>query len=116
MRLNLKTLRRLIKEVALSPSLPKNNQIVNNPIDNDLLDKAISSIQRQFTKMLEKNLVLSSWKGSYNSETREFNDNTYEFIKEVSEKLGEEVAASIIKTIRQAWIKGHTVVKNKHAA
>lgn len=116
MKLNLKQLRRMIKEVALSPSLPKNNQIVTNPIDNDLLDKAVSSIQRQFTKMLEKNLVLSSWKSSYNSETREFDDKTYEFIKEVSEKLGEEVAASITKTIRQAWIKGHTVVKNKQAA
>ena len=116
MKISAKQLRNLIKEVALSPALPKNNQIVNDPIANDAMHSAIDDVQRQFVKTLEKNLVLSAWDHSYNEKSREFDDDTYEFIKSVSDKLGEEVTTLLTKAIKQAWIKGHTTVKSRRSA
>lgn len=117
MKLRLSQLRRLVQEVALSPTVFQNNKPVSDPLDRQTLATAVQALEEPFRRAVEQNLVLAS-KGSYNSETREFDDAAYEHIQQLAQKSAEAMAARVHKAIMQTWQEAMQSVggKQKKAA
>jgi hypothetical protein len=102
MKITYGQLRRVIKEVAMSPSVFQNNKPISDPFDRSTIANAISSLEEPFRRAVEQNLVLAS-KDSYNAETREFDDAAYQRVQELSQKAAEAVMARVHKAVQQTW-------------
>lgn len=111
MKIKLGELRRLIREVSLSPSLLQNNKIVEDPFDNKNLVKAFGDVQRYFKSTLEMNLTLAAMKKHYNSETREMDDSVWSEIKSHVEDVTDGMSEDVVTAIKIAWQEGNKTLK-----
>ena len=102
MKVRFGALRRLVREVAMSPTIFQNNQPVRDPMDRPSIAKAVSALEEPFRRGIEVNLVLEA-RDSYNEETRELDDSAYRRIKEVSDKATEMMMARVHKAVQGAW-------------
>src|SRR5277367_876803 len=96
MRTTLRQLKRLIREVAVSPSVFQNNKLINDPFEKPSVAKALQAIEPAFKTAIAMNMVLAE-KDSYNAETREFDDAAYQRIEEVAQKATEMMVARVKK-------------------
>jgi hypothetical protein len=103
-------LRKLLREVAVSPSVFKNNQPVQDPVDKKGVASAMKDIGNSFKSGLVMNLTLAS-ADKYNSETREFDDAAYQQIEKVANAAVEQVVAKINDTVKTAWVQAHKQIK-----
>jgi hypothetical protein len=101
MKVRLGTLKRILREVALSPSV-FNQEPVKDVMDRPNVAKAIASLEQPFRNAVQQNLVLAA-KGQYNPETRELDDGVWEHIKETSDRATEMMMAGVHKAVQQAW-------------
>jgi hypothetical protein len=102
MKIRVGTLRRLIREVAISPSYFKNNEPVRDIMDRPNMAKAVAALEQPFRNAVQNNMVLAA-KGQYNPETRELDDQAYEHIKQTSDKATEMMMAGVHKAVTQAF-------------
>lgn len=102
MKIRVGTLRRILREVAISPSYFKNNQPVQDPMDRPNIANAVKSLEAPFKNAVANNMLLVA-KDKYNPETRELDDATYKHIEQVSTKATEMMMAGVAKAIQQAW-------------
>lgn len=101
MKLRLGDLKRIISEVAVSPSVFKNER-VNDPFDRPNIANALPALEAAFVRAVEQNLVLAA-RDSYNPETRELDDATYQHIRQTSTSAGEVMLAAVHKAVQAAW-------------
>jgi hypothetical protein len=106
------TLKRILHEVAVSPSVFKSNQPVSDPMDRPNIAKAIAGLEQPFRTGVELNLVLEA-RDSYDEQTRELDDAAYERIKEVANKSTELMMARVHKSVQGAWSEA---MKGVHGA
>jgi len=101
MKIRLGTLKRILREVAISPSVFK-QEPVHDPMDRPNIARALQSLEAPFRNAIQQNMVLAS-KGKYNEETRELDDGAWEHIKDVSDKATETVMARVHKAVQSTW-------------
>jgi hypothetical protein len=102
MKLRYGTLRRVLHEVALSPSVFKNNKPIDDPMDKPTVAKAVATLEEPFKRAIEANLVLAA-QASYDPQTREFDDSVYQQIQATATKASEAMMARVHKAIQGAW-------------
>jgi|SRR5581483_1831190 len=102
MRVRLGTLKRILREVAVSPSAFANNKPVQDPMDQPNIAKALASLEQPFRGAIQQNMMLAA-KDQYNAETREFDDQAWEQIKAASNKATEVMMARVHKAVQTAW-------------
>ena len=112
MRIRVGTLRRILREVAISPSVFKNNQPVRDPMDKPTLAKAVAALEEPFRQGILMNLTLEA-RDSYDEQTRELDDQAYNRIKEVAGKATEMMMARVHKSVQGAWAEA---MKGVHGA
>lgn len=101
MKIRVSTLKRIIKEIALSPSAFQNER-VNDPFDRPNIAKAVGAIEGAFKTGVAQNLILDE-QDSYNAETREFDDEAYARIEEIAQKATEMMMARVHKAVQSSW-------------
>jgi hypothetical protein len=101
-RIRLGRLKRLIGEVALSPSVFRNAERTDDPMDDRNIAGALERLEQPFKSALEKNMVLDA-QASYDEETREFDDAEYERIKDVAARAAEAMLAGAHKAVQRTW-------------
>lgn len=103
-RIKLGTLKQLIREVAMSPAVQKEQQ-ATDPMTNKNVVEGMSKISQAFGLLLTRNLVLANFAKAYNQQTREFDDNVYKQIKDAvttsQEKLQSRLASVMQKTFAE---------------
>jgi hypothetical protein len=102
MRIRVGTLKRILREVALSPAVFKDNQPVRDPMDRPNIARAIASLEQPFRSGVELNLVLEA-RDSYDEQARELDDDEYGRIKEVADKATEMVMARVHRAVQGTW-------------
>jgi len=102
MKIRIGTLKRILREVAISPSYFKNNQPVQDIMERPNMANAIKALEQPFRNAVQNNLVLAA-KDKYNPETRELDDAAYEHIKQVSDQATEQMMAMVHRAITQAF-------------
>jgi len=102
MRVSYRALKKIIREVALSPSVFKNNHVVQDPMDRPNIAQALTALEQPFKTGLETNLVLDA-RDSYDEETRELDDAEYARIKDVAAKATELMLARAHKAVQASW-------------
>jgi len=107
MKISLRQLRKIIKEVAMSPSFGKNNKPVGSPFESKKLKEGLASVQNSFLQAVERDLVLASWSSAYDEGSREFKDDVYDRIKKTGTTVTNEMMHDIEKVINAAWQKAH---------
>lgn len=112
MKIRYGTLKRILREVAISPSVFKNNQPIRDPMDKPTIAKAVASLEQPFRSGVEMNLVLEA-RDSYDEQSRELDDQAYDRIKEVAEKSTEMMMARVHKAVQGAWSEA---MKGVHGA
>lgn len=110
MRIRLGTLRKVLNEVAVSPSVFKNNKPVRDPMDKPNVAKAAQELEAAFKRNLELNLVLSL-ADKYNQETSQFDDAAYDKVKQATAAVGEKFLATVNDALEKAWVQAHQEVK-----
>lgn len=106
-------IRRLIREVAFSPSLPNSTKIVSDPMEKKNIATAVTDVEGVFKSALVTNLVLANWEAHYNAETREFNDAAFQKIDSVADKLSKQLTAKFKDVVASAWQVAHNSVKGQ---
>lgn len=110
MKIKLSQFRKLIREVALSPSL-KQNKPVEDPFQSKNVNVALEKLQAAFEQTLASDLIVRAMDQHYNEETREFDDAVYDKIKSIIKSIVDESRdeATIIvkKALQQAWNNAH---------
>lgn len=114
MRIRLGTLKKVLQEVALSPSVFKNNKPVNEPQDKPNVNKAMQELEGAFRRGLELNLVVSM-ADSYNEQSGQFDDAAYERVKKAVSDAVDTVNASVAGSMNKAWTKAHADAKGAPA-
>ncbi len=114
MRIRLGTLRKVIKEVAISPGVFKNTQTVREPTDNPNVAKLVQEFEQKFVSALKLNLVVAN-ADKYNEETREFDDAAYGRVEEALKGAKEAIAGKVVGTLNDIWVKAHQHVKGAAA-
>jgi hypothetical protein len=104
MKIRVGTLRRLLREVAISPSVFKNAQAnqTKDIMERPNIAKAIAALEAPFKNAIEMNLTLQAH-DQYDEQTRELDDAAYERIKTVSEKATEMMMAGVHKAVQGAF-------------
>ncbi len=118
MRMRYGTLKRILREVGISPSVFKNNQPVKDPMEKPSLAKAVANLESPFRSGIEMNLVLEA-RDSYDENSRELDDQAYDRIKEVAHKATEMMMARVHKAVQGTWaeaMKGVQGAEKKPAA
>lgn len=118
MRIRTGTLRKLLREVAISPSLFANNKPQQDPVEKKGVAEAMQALEHSFKSGLVTNLVLAS-ASKYNKETREFDDAAYKAIDEAASAVTEKMIAQVNSAVKSAWQAAHQQVggeKKKVAA
>ena len=106
MRIRLGTLKRILSEVALSPSVFTNNKRINAPLDKPNLAKAFHELSKLFKSTLEMDLILSM-ANKYNKETREFDDAAFEQVKQACNSATENLEAQVNSSLTNNWASAH---------
>ena len=112
MRIKIGTLRVLLREMAMSPSVFKNNKPRKDPMQGKVIS-GMQAIQGGFQNMLLMNLVLLHGQEHFEPVTRdgeqsgEFNDKAYAMLKVRSQQVAEELGASLQNVIEDMWVKGN---------
>lgn len=102
MQIRYGTLKRIIREVGVSPSVFRNNKPIQDPMDKPNIAKAVASLEEPFRQGILMNLTLEA-RDSYDEQTRDLDDAAYERIKEVSGKATEMMMARVHKAIQGTW-------------
>lgn len=110
MRIRLGTLRRVLKEVAVSASVFKNNKPVRNPTDKQAIMKAVHDLESAFRRNLEMNLVVAQ-ADKYNEQSSEFDDAAYEKVKSATASAVESLMSQVNSALEKSWVKAHQEAK-----
>ena len=84
-KISVRDLKKLIKEVAMSPAVFQTEPVQNVDSNKNLVD-AISGFSEKLRSTMQKNLVLS-FRDKFDSETRNFDDVTFKHIQNVVDKV-----------------------------
>lgn len=106
MKIRVGTLRRLIREVTLSPSLAKNKTLDNVMDDHDTSDLA-ARLGTAFEHALMVDLVVREFSKHYDASTRNFDDAAYDAIKSKVEEAKNQVVNQVKSALEQAWEGAH---------
>jgi hypothetical protein len=106
MKLTVKQLRSLISEVAMSPSL-KNNKPLSGPLDSKKVGELAQHLEGAFQNALATDLVVRAFDQHYNAQTREFDDDVYEHIKQAVESAKSQASRLVARALDQAWKSAH---------
>lgn len=106
MKIKLSQFRKLIREVALSPSL-KQNKPVEDPFQSKNVNVALEKLQAAFEQTLASDLIVRAMDQHYNEETREFDDAVYDKIKSIVDESRDEATIIVKKALQQAWNNAH---------
>ena len=101
MKIRVKTLKRILKEVALSPAVFK-QEPVQDLMDRPNIAKALASLEQPLMNAMKQNLILAA-RDQYNEETREFDDQAWERVQTVAQKATEMAMAGCHKAVQNAW-------------
>jgi hypothetical protein len=112
MKIRLSTLRKIIREVAVSPAVFKNNKVIDDPLHHQVINKALDDLKRGFHDGLTLNLTLAS-SGKYDEATRQLDDAAYEQIKGLAESVTEQVISQVNNSVKTSWIKAMNSVKGE---
>ena len=102
MKVRYGALKRVIREVAMSPSVFKNNRHVEDPFDQPNLARAMTSLETPFKNAVTMNLVLDE-RDAYDEQSREFDDAAYQRVEEVAQKATEMMVARVHKAVQASW-------------
>lgn len=106
MKIKLSQFRKLIREVALSPSL-KQNKPTDDPFQSKNINVSIEKLQAAFEQTLATDLIVRAMDEHYNEETREFDDEIYNKIKSIVEDSKQQAVVIVKKALQQAWNNAH---------
>lgn len=106
MKIRLGELRRLIREVSVSPSVKKNKTLDSALADHDVND-LVDRLDGAFEQALTLDLIVRNMDKHYNAETREFDDATYKAIKERVAQAKNKALAGVKKSVESAWSSAH---------
>lgn len=109
MKIRAGLLRRILREVAMSPSLFVNNKPQPDPVEKKGVAEAMQALEHSFKSGLVTNLVLAS-ASKYNKETREFDDAAYKAIDEAATAMTEKMIAQVNSAVKSAWQAAHQQV------
>ena len=90
----------IIAELALSSAIF--NQTQESQLYSGNVAKSIADLQRFYTSALLNKLLISN-KDSYNSETREFDDDKYKELEAQAEAASEKAIAQINQSLTAGW-------------
>lgn len=102
MKIRVRTLKRILREAALSPAVFRDSQPTRDPFDRPNVVNAVQALERAFKNGVRTNLYLAN-RDKYNEETREFDDATEQHIGEVADRASEAMTAAVHKAVQQAW-------------
>lgn len=109
MKIKLKTLRNLIREgiiseLGMSPAVFQQNKskLLSDPMENGNISKAVGEFERSFNTVLLNNLVLAH-SDKYDAETREFDDDTYNQLKDIASAATENAMSKIDAAFKMSW-------------
>lgn len=103
MRISYGDLKKIINEVAVSPSLFRNgHEPTDSPFEHDNVEQAIDGLARSFRMAVGKNLFLDN-EDSYDPETREFDDAVYERIMSTVDTSEKSMKAAVHKALEASW-------------
>jgi uncharacterized protein (UPF0332 family) len=102
MKLTVKQLRRLIQEVAMSPSLKQNEQL-KDPLKHKGVAKAFGLMRDELNNAIQLAMVVSSMDKYYDESTRQFDDAAYEHIKERAKEAANSASAGAAREIQIAF-------------
>ena len=106
MKITVGKLRKLISEVAISPSL-KQNKPVDDPLTNKNINVSLEKLQAAFEQALATDMIVRAMDRHYNEETREFDDDVYEHIKELVNQARDRASSITKKGLQSAWQEAH---------
>lgn len=112
MKLTKKQLRELINEVLMSPALKK-EKTLDSPLDNKSINEALGKLKNEFFRVLEKDMILRSFSGHWNPETRDFDDKAYEYIKKVAEAATKQMVGRVVDVLEKSWRSGEAAIQKK---
>lgn len=101
MKIRVGTLRKILREVALSPAVFK-QEPVTDIMQRPNIAKAIQSLEAPLANAIKQNLILAS-KEHYDEQTREFDDAAWERVQTVADKATEMAMAGVHKAVQNAW-------------
>jgi hypothetical protein len=101
-RIRYGTLKRIIREVGVSPSVFRNNQVLRDPLEKPTIAKAVAALEEPFRQGILMNLTLES-RDSYDEQARDLDDQAYERIKEVAGKATEMMMSRVHKSVQGTW-------------
>lgn len=90
----------------MSPSL-KNNKPLNGPLDSKKVGELAQHLEASFENALSLDLVVRAFDQHYNAETREFDDDMYEHIKQAVSQAKQQASSMVKHALEQAWQKAH---------
>lgn len=103
MRIRHGDLKKIVREVAMSPAtFNNNNPHIDDPLKFQNIGKMVSAIGQSFKTGVENHLYLAA-SDSYNAETREFDDAEHARIEEIATTATDMVVNSIKQAIQHAW-------------
>jgi hypothetical protein len=102
MKIRYGTLKRILREVAVSASVFKNNQTVHDPMDRPSIAKAVASIEEPFRRGIIMNLTLEA-RDSYDEASGDFDDSAQARINSIADKATEMLMANVHKSVQRAW-------------
>ena len=111
MKIRFGTLRKLLAEVTVGPSVFKNNRPSKGALENKNVSKAVNDLEASFKRALELDLVISM-SNEYDQESHEFDDNAYERVKKATASSAEHVLAVLNDAMEKTWAKAHEAVKS----
>jgi elongation factor P hydroxylase len=106
MKISVKQLRNLIKEVSMSPSLRKNAPL-DEPSDSKNVAASLQQLEQAFSNALSLDLVVRAFDESFDPETREFDDAVYERIKSIVEDSKKRAANVVKRSLQDIWDDAH---------
>lgn len=106
MRLKIRQLRKLVREIAMSPSL-MNQEPIKGPLEDKGIAKVLQTLQTELSTSLKDNLVMTSFKDNYDAETRQFDDGAYEQASGTADRLTNEVMTQLKALLEKAWAQTH---------
>lgn len=106
MHIKLSQLKKMISEVAISPSL-KNNPLQTSPLNIKSVKQGIEGMKRDFENALKRNLIIASMEKHYDVDSREFDDSAYEQIDVVAKETTEKMVKAVSQTLIDVWRSAH---------
>ena len=99
------TLKRYIKEIAVSPHV-FSAAVVTDVLEVKEVTQGITSISRGVELNL-RNALMKAARQKFNPTTRQFDNQTYEQINEIVDNIVEQVVANITSVVQEAWHDGN---------